>query len=303
MKKSAMAQAAPRGIEMCNSKPLTPSTALKDHMGLYQAPRVARVAQFFQQYGQRRPIPVAEILPVILMNYGEVEFRYARTWFEAGEDAPREARRSLPHRCGGGVWAGRIGVWFSPLYGDRDRAPGRHRRDGPTSCPGLRLAEHRALRHRRCHGVRTGKRQADPLIAVLCLLHLPGKVGVMRKIAGLLRPGGRAYLADFYAKGALSAQDWALLHDEVACPGLLTKDEYTGALQDAGFATVRFEDVTSEYAAFVHQRWTTYRHQNTSAQGDAVTRFYRAMDALYRSGDGASSPLGGMPSVPRALTR
>ena len=102
----------------------------------------------------------------------------------------------------------------------------------------------------------------------------------MKKLAGLLRAGGRAYLADFYAKGALSAQDQTLLHDEVACSGLLTKNEYTSALQDAGFATVRFEDVTSEYAAFVHQRWTAYRDQNTSAQCDALTRFYKAMDAL-----------------------
>jgi hypothetical protein len=79
MKQSTVAQASPRKIEMSDSEPLTPPTALKDHMGLYQAPRVERVAQLLRQYGGRRPIPVAEVLPVILMNYGEVEFRYART--------------------------------------------------------------------------------------------------------------------------------------------------------------------------------------------------------------------------------
>ena len=42
------------------------------------------------------------------------------------------------------------------------------------------------------------KTPADTLIAVLCLLHVPDKVGVMKKLADLLRAGGRAYLADFY---------------------------------------------------------------------------------------------------------
>ena len=118
MKQPTVAGISPRGVAIPGFEPL--AAALKHHMGLYQAPRVALVAQFLQQYGERRPIPVAEILPVILMNYGEVEFHHAQTWFEAGEEAPGFARPSVPHRCGGGIWAGRIGVWLPPLYGDRD---------------------------------------------------------------------------------------------------------------------------------------------------------------------------------------
>jgi SAM-dependent methyltransferase len=292
MKQSTVAQASPRKIEMSDSEPLTPPTALKDHMGLYQAPRVERVAQLLRQYGGRRPIPVAEILPVILMNYGEVEFRHARTWFEAGEDAP--GRRGGPSLIDVGAGFGPAGLVFGSLHYtvtaielQADIAAMGQR---IVEACGLQSTVHYAIGDVMAFAPKT---PADTLIAVLCLLHVPDKVGVMRKIAGLLRPGGRAYVADFYAKGALSAQDRALLHDEVACPGLLTEDEYTAALQDAGFATVRFEDVTSEYAAFVHQRWTTYRRQNTSTQRDALTRFYRSMDALYRSGDGATSPLGG----------
>src|SRR3954470_24423394 len=94
MEQSTVARASPRGVEMPDPEPLTPATALKHHMALYQAPRVARVAQFLQQYDGRRPIPGAEVLPVILMNYGELEFRHARTWFEVGEAAP--GRRGGP---------------------------------------------------------------------------------------------------------------------------------------------------------------------------------------------------------------
>ena len=292
MKQPTVAQASPRAVAIPESEPLTPPTVLKHHMGLYQAPRVALVAQFLQQYGERRPIPVAEILPVILMNYGEAEFHHAQTWFEAGEGAP--GLRGRPSLIDVGAGFGPAGLVFGSLHYrvtaielQADIAAMGQR---IVQACGLQTTVHYAIGDVMAFAPKT---PADTLIAVLCLLHVPDKVGVMKKLAGLLRAGGRAYLADFYAKGALSAQDQALLHDEVACSGLLTKDEYTSALQDAGFATVRFEDVTSEYAAFVHQRWTAYRDQNTPAQCDALTRFYKAMDALYRSGDGASSRLGG----------
>ena len=292
MKQPTVAQVSPRGVAIPESEPLTPPTVLKHHMGLYQAPRVALVAQFLQQYGERRPIPVAEILPVILMNYGEVEFHHAQAWFEAGEEAP--GLRGRPSLIDVGAGFGPAGL----VFGSRHYTVTAIELQADIAVMGQRIVQACGLQATVHYAIGdvmafAPKTPADTLIAVLCLLHVPDKVGVMKKLAGLLRAGGRAYLADFYAKGALSAQDQALLHDEVACSGLLTKDEYISALQDAGFATVRFEDVTSEYAAFVHQRWTTYRHQDTSAQCDALTRFYKAMDTLYRSGDGASSRLGG----------
>jgi hypothetical protein len=137
------------------------------------------------------------------------------------------------------------------------------------------------------------KKPADTVISVLCLLHVPDKEGVMKKLATLLRAGGRAYIADFYAKGELSEQAQALLKHEVACPGLLTKDEYISILKGAGFKIVRFEDATSEYATFVHNRLTIYLQKDTLEQCEELTQFFRAMDTLYRSRDGVSSTLGG----------
>jgi hypothetical protein len=116
---------------------------------------------------------------------------------------------------------------------------------------------------------------------------------VMRRLATCLRTGGRAYLADLYARGDLSEQERALLEHEVACPGLLTKEAYIGALKGAGFTTVRFEDVTPEYATLVHQRLTTYLQRDQAERCETLTRFFSAMDTLYHRGDGGSSRLGG----------
>jgi SAM-dependent methyltransferase len=287
-----VARVSPRGVATPGSDPLTPATTLKHHMGLYQAPRLELVTQFLQRYGEQRPVPVAEILPVTLMNYGAVEFHHAQTWFEAGEEVPGlHGRPSLID----------VGAGFGPaglVFGSRHYTVTAIELQADIAAIGQRLVQACGLQatvHYVVSDVMTfvPTQPADTLIAVLCLLHVADKAGVMSKLATFLRAGGRAYLADLYAKGVLSAQEQALLHDEVACPGLLTKGAYIGALQEAGFTSVRFEDVTSEYATFVHQRWTTYRQQDAAAQCDALTRLFRAMDTLYRSGDGASSRLGG----------
>lgn len=63
-------------------EPLAEETTIKQNMGLYKSPRVRMVAKFLQEYGEKRPMPVADVLPVILMNYGEVKFQEAQTWCE-----------------------------------------------------------------------------------------------------------------------------------------------------------------------------------------------------------------------------
>jgi hypothetical protein len=73
---------------MMTTELLTQETRLKETMALYKAPRIEIVKKFLEAYGEKRPIPVMDILPVILMNYGEVEFQRAQGWFEDGEDAP-----------------------------------------------------------------------------------------------------------------------------------------------------------------------------------------------------------------------
>jgi hypothetical protein len=38
------------------------------------------VTKFLKKYGEKRPIPVEEMLPVTLMNYGQLEFEEAQFW-------------------------------------------------------------------------------------------------------------------------------------------------------------------------------------------------------------------------------
>jgi SAM-dependent methyltransferase len=277
---------------MAIATPLTQETAMKQNMGLYKSPRVEAVEEFLQQYGEKRPIPIADILPIVLMNYGEAEFEKAQRWFEEGKDAP--GRNDNPSLVDVGAGFGPAGLIFGSrqytvtaieLQADIATA----RRQVANACG---LQENVRYEVTDVMAFEPGK-PADTLIAVLCLLHVPDKKSVMDKLAALLRVGGRAYIADFFAKGALSEREQTLLKHEVACPGLLTKDEYIAALKAAGFKIIRFEDVTSEYSTFVHDRLMTYLQIYKSEQREELRQFFTAMDTLYRSGDGESSRLGG----------
>ena len=292
MKKTPVARVSSRVVAIPNAEPHTQELTIKQNMRLYKSPRVAMVEHFLQQYGEKRPIPVEDMLPVTLMNYGQVEFQEAQTWFEEGEEAP--GHNDSPSLIDVGAGFGPAGL----VFGSRQYYVTAIEMQADIAAVGQRVVNACGLQenvHYEVTDVMTfePKKPADTVISVLCLLHVPDKEGVMKKLATLLRAGGRAYIADFYAKGELSEQVQALLKHEVACPGLLTKDAYLGVLKGAGLTIVRFEDVTSEYATFVHNRLTTYLQKDKLEQCEELTQFFRVMDTLYRSRDGVSSPLGG----------
>jgi SAM-dependent methyltransferase len=265
---------------------------LRLNVELYKSPRLEMVKKYLAANRTERPIHIEDMLPVTLMNYGQVEFEEARNWFEMGENAP--GKNSSPSLIDVGAGFGPAGLFF----GARKYQVTAIEMQWDIASVGERVITACGLQdnvHYEVVDVMAfePEKPADTLISVLCLLHIPDKIGAMKKLATLLRGGGRAYLADFYAKRKLSEKELVLLRHEVGCPGLMTRDEYIGALKGAGFKTVRFVDVTAEYSAFVHQRYTRYLKKERAEQYEKLAGFYRAMDTLYRSGEGESSRLGG----------
>jgi SAM-dependent methyltransferase len=274
------------------SEPLFKKARLKQLVGLYQSCRLEMVKRFFQKYEQERPIPVADILPITLMNYGQVEFQEAQRWFEEGKDAP--GRNKSPSLIDVGAGFGPAGLFL----GSRQYRVTAVEVQPEIAAIGLLVANACGLQEK-IHFKVTDvmafepRSPADTLISVLCLLHIPDKKGAMKKLAALLRVGGRAYIADFYMKGELSEREQVLLEHEVGCPGLLTKEECIAALKEAEFKIIRFEDVTLEYSTFVHHRLITYLQKDSSERFEELSRFFTAMDILYHGGIGEASALGG----------
>jgi SAM-dependent methyltransferase len=292
MKKNTVSRPSTRVPPVPSFERLTQEVTIEQTMELYKLHRVEAVKKFLKKRRKKQPIPVEDMLPVTLMNYGQVEFEEAQSWFEAGEESP-----------GRNNWASLIdvGAGFGPaglVFGSLRYMVTAIEMQADIAAVGQRVVTACGLRDNVQYVVTDvmtfePEEPADALISVLCLLHVPDKEGVIKKLASLLRAGGRAYLADFYAKGEPSEKEQALLRYEVGAPGLMTRDEYIVALKEAGFKIVWFEDVTSEYSTFVHNRFMTYLQKDRSEQFEELTQFFRAMDALFRSGAGDSSRLGG----------
>jgi SAM-dependent methyltransferase len=213
MKKLTVARSSTRVVAIPSSEPLTQEAAMRQNMGLYKSPRVEMVEKFLAKDGEKQPIPVEDMLPVTLMNYGEVEFEEAQTWFEEGEGA--SGQNGCPSLIDVGAGFGPAGL----VFGSRQYNVTAIEMQADIAAVGQRAANTCGLQENLHYEVTDvmafePKKPADTLISVLCLLHVPEKEGVMKKLASLLRPGGRAYIADFYAKGELSEHEQTLLRNE-----------------------------------------------------------------------------------------
>jgi SAM-dependent methyltransferase len=127
----------------------------------------------------------------------------------------------------------------------------------------------------------------DYIISFLCILHIADRDTLFQKAASTLKPGGKIYIEDYFARTALSKEVADQLRDIVSCPYLPSRDQYIADLEKAGFRDVQFEEVTEEWAEFVHERAVSNRQKGTSEA--PLTLFYDTIDTLF-----ASHELGGV---------
>lgn len=90
--------------------------------------------------------------------------------------------------------------------------------------------------------------EADAVVAIECLSHMPGKPEVFAELARVMRPGARLVLTDWLACAERRPwRDRFLLEpicDEGRLPSMHTVREYGDLLAAAGFEVLRFEDVS-----------------------------------------------------------
>lgn len=127
----------------------------------------------------------------------------------------------------------------------------------------------------------------DYIVSFLCILHIPDRDTLFQKAAGTLKPGGKIYIEDFFARTSLSKEVGDQLRDIVSCPYLPSRDQYISDLAKAGFHDIQFEEVSEEWAKFVHERAASNRTRGTSEA--PLTIFYDTIDALF-----AGRELGGV---------
>ncbi|KAL7950061.1 SAM-dependent methyltransferase [Trichoderma barbatum] len=127
----------------------------------------------------------------------------------------------------------------------------------------------------------------DYIVSFLCILHIHDRDALFQKAASTLKPGGKIYIEDYFARTTLSKDAGDKLRDILSCPYLPTREQYICDLTNAGFHDIEFEEVSEEWAKFVHDRAISNRQKGTTEA--PLTLFYDTVDELF-----AGRQLGGV---------
>jgi SAM-dependent methyltransferase len=109
--------------------------------------------------------------------------------------------------------------------------------------------------------------------------YVTDKAQLIREAHRVLRPGGTIAFTDWVQTGAMDDATWEHLHRFMVFPYTETLDGYTVLMEDAGFAVVRFEDISSTFPAHCRE----YRRQLTTTLRDRVCG--RFGEELYRAAE------------------
>ncbi|KAI8188469.1 Sterol 24-C-methyltransferase erg-4 [Colletotrichum sp. SAR 10_65] len=122
----------------------------------------------------------------------------------------------------------------------------------------------------------------DHIVSFLCILHIPERQALFGKAHDVLKPGGRVYIEDFFARQTLDDKTLKVLRESVSCPDLPDKKEYIAELERAGLEVVSWVDMSDIWTDFVHDRAEAYK-KDPSVDAD-LTAFYDAVDEVFTGG-------------------
>ena len=132
----------------------------------------------------------------------------------------------------------------------------------------------------------------DAAVSWLAFLHIPDRAALLRNCYQLLKQGGRLFVEDFCALGAMDEQERGLLSKDVYCACLPTAAEYLAQLAAHGFAGIACTDMTASWTTFVRERRENYvanRARHIERHGNEIVEdleeFYTTMSRLFAGGN------------------
>ena len=135
----------------------------------------------------------------------------------------------------------------------------------------------------------------DAVISQEALLHVPDKKVALSEAFRVLKPGGRLTFTDWATHESLNQADAQSMWRGIAAQAIESFVTYPKLLQAVGFRDVQTEDLTSEWARILEERFAMYRRLREETQrigtpsGDGD--FYRSYARLVELVQGGT--LGG----------
>ena len=132
----------------------------------------------------------------------------------------------------------------------------------------------------------------DAVVSWLAVHHIPERPRLLQRMADTLRPGGRLYLEDLYARSSFTAAE-AIDVDRLLYGVTMTMLEaYRRDLEAAGFSSITVEDTTDDWSAFCAMRaasWNESRERQVAVHGEEIfatlDRFFAGVAKLFRGGN------------------
>lgn len=137
----------------------------------------------------------------------------------------------------------------------------------------------------------------DAVVSWLVILHIPfdSRVATFQKIYNLLKPGGKVYIEDYYAKFELNDDDKYKLANDVYVPQgtLPSKEQYINTMIEAGFDSnkIEFNDASEEWNGFTSERLNIFQSKKerhikvyNQATYDNLNHFYSSVSGLFDAG-------------------
>ena len=133
------------------------------------------------------------------------------------------------------------------------------------------------------HAVPLEAQAYDGAISYLALYHIPDRAAVYAKLHDALKPGGRAYVEDLYARQPMNSAEKEIMRHSLFANTVTDRDGYVAELEAAGFTDIDFQDHSTKWGGFCAQRlagFRSVREQKISTHGAEVVA---ALDAFYQT--------------------
>lgn len=128
-------------------------------------------------------------------------------------------------------------------------------------------------------------------VSWLALFHIPRRPDYLAKLHASLAPGGNLFVEDLYLIKPPDADERADFDSHLFPNSLVAQDDYFASLAQAGFATVKVDDMTQDWTDFTNSRLDAFRDnraQYVSVHGEggyhSLELFYTKMAGYFSRG-------------------